>query len=184
MTMKNLYRALTFVACMSLLSQCANDGEYDHPINRDNFPEVPILFTGATTFGGNPYYQIKFDPAAQISINIAVGGESGRAIKEITKVVGGTTSITPGNVQGTTSVASYIAAPIAVNGTSTTFTTSVAALNSYITGVNNDVTQARVDAAAAATPATPYLEYAFMFLVTLDDGTTVITQQCRLRFVK
>jgi hypothetical protein len=184
MTMKNLYRILTFVACIGAFSQCADDGEYDHPINQDNIPEVPVLFTGSTSFGGNPYYQIKFDgTATPISINIAVPGDAPVKIKEITKVVAGTTSITPGNVIAA-SVVNFLPAAVTVNGTSTTITTTVAALNSYITGTANDATQARVDAATTATPATPYIEYAFLFLVTLEDNTTIVTQQCRLRFVK
>ncbi len=183
--MKNLYRIITFVACVGLFSQCAQDGEYEHPINRDNHPDVPIMFTGATTHGANPYYLVKFaGTATPVTINIAVGGESGRTIKEITKVVAGTTSITPGNVVGATSVTGFLASPVSVNGASVTISTTVADMNTYIAGTVNDVTQNRVDAAAAATPATPFLEYAFMFLVTLDDGTTIITQQCRLRFVK
>ncbi|HMJ71007.1 MAG TPA: hypothetical protein VK508_19035 [Cyclobacteriaceae bacterium] len=182
--MKNLYRILTFVACIGIFGQCADDGEYDHPINQDSIPEVPVLFTGATSFGGNPYYQIKFEgTGTAISINIAVPGDATVKIKEITKVVAGTTSITPGNVT-TASVANFLPAAVAVNGASTTITTSVTALNAYISGTANDATQARVDAATTATPATPYIEYAFLFLVTLEDNTTIITQQCRLRFVK
>jgi hypothetical protein len=183
MTMKNIYRVLTFVACIGFFSQCADDGEYDHPINKDNIPDVPIMFDGATTFGGNPYYQVAFQGgAAPISINISVPGDSPLKIMEITKMIAGTTSITPGNVN-TASVANYLAAPIAVNGTSTTITTSLTEFNAKMPAAS-DVTQALVDAATTSTPATPYVERAFMFLVTLEDGSTVVTQQVRLRVIK
>lgn len=183
MTMKNLYRILTFVACLAVFGQCANDGEYDHPINRDNTPEVPILFTGATTFGANPYYQISFQGgAAPFSIQISVPEDSPLKIKEITKMIAGTTAITPGNVTSAT-VANYLAAPIAVNGTSATVTSSLTEFNAKMPAAT-DVTQTLVDNATANTPATPYVERAFMFLVTLEDNSTIITQQVRLRVVK
>jgi hypothetical protein len=183
MTMKNLYRILTFVACIGFFAQCADDGEYEHPINADNIPEVPVLFTGATTFGANPYYQVAFQGgAAPITINIAVPGDAPLKIKEITKMIAGTTSITPGNVT-TATVANYLAAPVTVNGASTTISTSLTEFNTKMPAASR-VTQALVDAATTSTPATPYVERAFMFLITLEDGTTIITQQVRLRVVK
>lgn len=178
--MKNVYKVLAFVACIGFFGQCANDGEYDHPINQDNMPEVPVLFTGAKTFGANPYYQVAFQGgAAAVTITISVPESSPLKIKEITKMIAGATSITPANVTSAT-VANYLAAPVAVNGTSTTINTTLTEYNSKVAAAAR-VTQANVDAAAASTPATPYVERAFMFLVTLEDGSTIITQQCRLR---
>jgi hypothetical protein len=181
--MKNLYRILTLVIAVSLFSQCADDGDYDHPINRDNIPAVPILFTGATTYGGNPYYQVAFaSGAAAFSITISVPDDSPLKIKEITKMIAGTTSVTPGNVT-TASVANYLTAPISVNGTTTTINSSLTEFNLKVATASR-VTQALVDAAATSTPATPYVERAFLFLVTLEDGSTIITEQVRLRVIK
>lgn len=188
--MKNVANILIFVACAGLFSQCANDGEYEHPINADNFPEVPILFTGTTSFGANPFYQVKFVDSANpntnpqaVSVTLAVGGESGRTIKEITKVLVGPTGITPGNIITSTTV-NFLPGVLAVNGTTVTINTTVGALNTYIAGTANDITQARVDLATTSTPATPYIEAAFLFWVTLDDNSSVISQQVRIRFVK
>jgi hypothetical protein len=183
MTMKNLYRVLTFVALVGVFSQCADDGEYDHPINRDNIPEVPVLFTGSTSFGANPYYQVAFQGgAAPITITVSVPDDAPVKIKEITKMIAGTTAITPGNVISGT-VANYLAAPIQVNGASATISTSLTEFNAKMPAASR-VTQAAVDAAATSTPATPYVERAFLFLVTLEDGSTIVTQQVRLRVVK
>jgi hypothetical protein len=181
--MKKLYTILTLVVCVGLFSQCADDGEYDHPINRDNIPAVPILFTGATTYGGNPYYQVSFaNGTAPVAITISVPDDSPLKIKEITKMIAGTTSITPGNVM-TASVVNYLAAPIAVNGTTTTINTSLTEFNLKVAAASR-VTQALVDAATTSTPATPYVERAFLFLVTLEDGSTIISEQVRLRVIK
>jgi hypothetical protein len=181
--MKNIYRILTFVACIGLFTQCEPDGEFDHPINQDNFPDVPVLFPGSTTFGANPYYQVAFQAgAAPITINVSIPTDAPLKIKEITKVIAGTTSITPGNVT-TASVANYLAAPIVVNGTTATISTSLTEFNTKMPTASR-VTQAAVDAAAVNTPATPYVERAFMLLITLEDNTTIITQQVRLRVVK
>lgn len=178
--MKNVYKVLAFVACIGFFGQCANDGDYDHPINHDNIPEVPILFTGAKTFGANPFYQVAFQGGtAAITINISVPESSPLKIKEITKMIAGATSITPANVANA-AVVNYLAAPIAVNGSTVAVSTSLTEFNSKVAAAAR-VTQANVDAAATSTPATPYVERAFMFLVTLDDGSTIITQQCRLR---
>lgn len=188
--MKNLYRMLTLVLSVGLFTQCADDGEYDHPINHDNIPEVPVLFPGAVSFGGNPYYQVSFaGGTATVTINISVPEDSPLKIKEITKMIAGTTSITPGNVN-TASIANYLAAPIQVNGTSVVINTSISEFNSKFPAATcpntttSRILQCNVDAAATSTPATPYIERAFLFLVTLEDGSTIITEQVRLRVIK
>ena len=176
---------------VGLLSQCADDGEYDHPINHDNIPEVPVLFATATTHGANPYYTVAWGtdgagnalatPAANnIVISISVPDSAPLKIREITKMISGATSITPGNVAAATFV-NYLPAPIAVNGTSTTITTNMAEFNARTTPAASRVTAANVN---GITATSPYVERAFMFLVTLEDGSTIITQQLRLRVVK
>ena len=188
--MKNIYRILVLVMSVGLLSQCADDGEYDHPIVHDNFPEVPIHFATAATQGANPYYTVAWGtdgagsalatPAANnIVISISVPDDAPLKIREITKMISGATGITPGNL-ATVTVANYLPAPVAVNGTSTTITTNMAEFNTR-TPAAARVTQANVN---AITATSPYVERAFMFLVTLEDGSTIVTQQLRLRVVK
>jgi hypothetical protein len=155
---------------VALFTACKNDGEYDHPIVVDNIPEVPVIFPGATTAGFNPYYTVSL-ANGNISIQISTAEGSPVQIKEITKMIAGATGITPGNV-GT--LANYLAAPIAVNGSSATITTTITEFNTKV-------------AAAARVPATiaagTFQERAFMFLITLEDNTTVIPQQLRMRVI-
>src|SRR5688572_9434797 len=115
--MKSIYRILILVMSVGLLSQCADDGEYDHPIVHDNFPEVPIRFATATTQGANPYYMVAWGadgagnalatPAANsIVITISVPDDAPLKIREITKMISGATGITPGTL-ATTTIANY-----------------------------------------------------------------------------
>jgi hypothetical protein len=190
--MKSLYKILILVMGAGLLSQCAQDGEYDHPINKDNIPDVPILFPGTTTHGANPFTTVAWGtdgsgaalpaPAANnIAIVISVPDDSPLKIREITKMIAGATSITPGIL---VTRGNYLAAPIAVNGTTVTINTTLSEFNGKPTTVvpaAERVTQANVN---GITATSPYVERAFMFLVTLDDGSTVVTQQLRMRVVK
>lgn len=174
-----------FTACVALLTQCAPDGEYEHPIVYDNIPDVPVLFPGATSFGGNPYYQISFGTGGAagttaFTINVSVPNDAPLKIKEISKMIAGTTSITPGQVATATN---YLPGVIAVNGTSATIISSLTEFNAKVATASR-VTQANVDNAASTTPATPYVERAFLLLVTLEDGSTIISEQVRLRVTK
>jgi hypothetical protein len=77
-------------------------------------------------------------------------------------------------------VLAYLNAPVAASGKTITINTSLTEFNTRLTGANR-ITAANVDALNATTL---YVERAFMFLVTLDDNTTVITQQVRIRVTK
>jgi hypothetical protein len=189
--MKNTYRILVLVTCIGLLSQCADDGEYDHPIAHDNKPATPVLFTGGTTFGANPYYSLTMSSGV-ITINITIPDSSPRSIAQITQMSAGTTALTPGNLAANltnATVARYITAPIAVNAKSATITTSIAEFNSKFAAVTPlpPATTRLVPPPAGQTvggsfPAgTIYAERAFMFNLMLDDGTSIITQQVRIR---
>ena len=189
--MKSIYRILILVMGVGLLSQCDDDGVYEHPIAKDNHPEVPVLFATATTQGANPYYTVAWGtdgagnalatPAANnIVINISVPADAPLKIREITKMISGATGITPGNLATATFV-NYLPAPVVVNGASTTITTNMAEFNARTTPAASRVTPANVN---AITATSPYVERAFMFLVTLEDGSTIVTQQLRLRVVK
>ncbi len=183
------------MACVGLFSQCQDDGEYDHPINRNNFPEVPILFNG-TTFGANPYIVVSYQrgtpqqATAPFSITLTIPDDVQANFKEITKVFAGATGITPGGLSTTVyttpvpagKTLAYFTAPIAASGKSVTINTSLAEfqarLNTAALGV---ITNAQIDALNATTT---YVERAFLFQVTLDDNTTVVTQQFRIRVTK
>jgi hypothetical protein len=177
--MKYFNKIIIMACSILMLSACADDGEYDHPIVKDRKPEIPVLFSGATTYGANPYYETTLSGTGAIQITISIPTSSPLKIKEITKMIAGATGITPGNVN-TASVANYLSGPIAVDGYETTISTSVSEFNSKVAATAR-VTPTVTPATATSIPAGGYAERAFMFLVTLEDGTTIIPQQLRIR---
>ncbi|PMD95725.1 hypothetical protein BWI97_14095 [Siphonobacter sp. BAB-5405] len=158
--MKNIF--LLMILCFPiLLTSCKDDfGTF----YEDNRPAVPVTFPGTTTYGFNPYItkSIK-DSTSAIEFTLSIPENSGRTIKEITRVSAGNSSINAGSVANAT----YIAQPIAGNGTSVKFTTTLVEFKSK--------------SAANARLVTANGEIAFMFLVTLDNGETIIPVQVRVR---
>jgi hypothetical protein len=176
--MKRLYNILLLVMSAAILSQCAQDGEYDHPINKNVYPAIPVTFPDATTVGANPYYMVAYQGGTgSFTIKIAIPDDAVN-IQEITSMSGGTTALTPGNlVAGTNSgtAAKYIAAPIVVNGKTATITSDITEFNSkFAAGA-----AARIP--ATLSPGTTYNERSFMFLLTMADGSQIISEQVRIR---
>lgn len=149
---------------------CKDDLIYSELV-RDNRPAVPVTFPNAQTFGGNPWIDVSVAGGGAIKFDLSIPAGSGRTIKEITTVAGGATGI---NVGSLNSVAAKInTAPIPGSGTTASFTTTLAAFRTKFPAVN-------------VTPATNPLsprEIAFIFLVTLDDNTQIVTQQVRARII-
>jgi hypothetical protein len=146
---------------------CKDDYVYSDLV-KDNRPDVPVTYTGATTYGFDPYYEVSTAAGGNIKISISIPASSGRTIKEITRVAAGATSI---NVLTLNTVAqNYIAAPIAGSGTTVDFTTTI-----------KDFATKRptVPVAPMALPA--FREIAFLFLITLDNGTQIVAQPVRIR---
>lgn len=170
--MKKNISIISAVILLLLHTGCTD--EFEHPLLRDNQPEIPVTFTGSTTYGANPYYNVSL-ANGNISITLAVPESAPVKIKEITKIVGGGTGVTPGNVltSGTGTLANYLTAPLAVNGTTAVFTTTIAEFNTRVAA------SARVT--LSSIPAGGFAERAFMFLLTMEDDSTIIPVQCRIR---
>lgn len=153
--------ALTSVACK-------DDLQYG-PLVRDNRPAIPVTFSNATTYGGTPFIEISTAANTPITYTLSIPASSGRTIKEITKVVGGGTGINAGSLNTASLV--FNPAPIAGSGNTATFTTTLAAF------------RAKYPAIAVAPTGNVYSprEIAFIFLITLDDGSQIITTQVRTR---
>ncbi len=147
---------------------CKDDLEYG-PLVRDNRPAVPVTFPNAKTFGGNPWIDVSVAGGGAIKFDLAIPAGSGRTIKEITTVAGGATGINVGSLNS--AAAKINAAPIAGTGTTATFTYTLADFAKKFP---------TVPIAASANPLAPR-EIAFLFLVTLDDNTQIVTQQVRAR---
>jgi hypothetical protein len=148
---------------------CKDDLIYTDLI-QDRRPAVPVTFSNATTFGFNPFIEVSA-ASGQISYTLSIPGSTGRTIREITTVVGGGTGINPGTLNS--AAAKFNTAPIPGSGTTATFTTTLAAFRAKYPTV-------------VVTPSTNPLsprEIAFLFKVTLDDGTEIIPVQVRARII-
>ncbi|WP_187262560.1 hypothetical protein [Pontibacter beigongshangensis] len=174
--MKNILIILMLLTTVTL-SSC--DKEYG-VFYSDNRPAVPVTYPGTTTHGFNPYITHSISGGGNITFTLSIPENSGRTIREITKVVAGGTSINAGNVGsavvgGTGATAAYNTAPISGNGTTATFTT------------NLDEFAAKTGE-AAKTDANKLIkaggEIAFMFMITLDNNETIIPVQVRARLVQ
>ncbi|EHQ28370.1 hypothetical protein [Mucilaginibacter paludis] len=126
----------------------------------DSRPAIAVTVTNAQDYRPDPTIYVS-KAAGTITIQFAIPSSSGRTIKEITRVSLGTTQTA---VQGTTGL--YNTAPIAGNGTtSITFNTTLTAFTA------GGGTVPAVNAEAAKR---------FYFLITLDDGTTIIPEPVRI----
>lgn len=147
---------------------CKDDLVYSDLV-RDNRPAVPVTFPNATTFGANPFVIVSVAGGGAIRFDLSIPASSGRTIREITRVVGGATGINAGSLN--TASLAFNTAPITASGTTVTFQTTVADFSRRYPTVN---------VSPLADPLAPR-EIAFIFLVTLDNGDQIVTQQVRAR---
>lgn len=119
------------------------------------------------TFNGVPTVQTSLSGGGAIKITLSIPPESGRTIKEITRVALGTVPNNYKVVQATSGL--YNTAQIAGSGTSVTFNTTVAEYSSK-----------SGQAVTAAGTATSFLSRYFYFLVTLDNGEQIMPVPVRV----
>lgn len=167
--MKKIYQYIILVAAALSFGACSD--EFEDDLVRDNRPEVPVTFSGATTYGFNPYYTVSISGTGAITFTLSVPAESGRSITSLKKITAGGTGLLPGTLYDAT--AAY-AADVTVSGSSVTFNTSVTEFNAKMSAAN------RVPATIAAGA---FVERAFLFRIVLDDNSEIVPVQCRLRFV-
>lgn len=207
--MKKIFQIASFVAVVALLGSCKDDFEDD--IVHDSIPTTPIVFTGAFTTGFNPYYTVAYNGGTgAITITLEIPASNPRTFKSVDRWVAGTSSVSSGDVLNKSALPPYdytstpaapgTMAPIAASGKTIVLNTSISEYNSKDMPLNDPVTgkpqrtiigSSKIPAGATtalgglpASPPTfnvPYQERAFMFSVTLDDGTTVIPEQVRIR---
>lgn len=158
------------VAVMTFLVSC--DKDYNE-FYSDNRPDVPVTYEGAITEGFNPYIIVPL-ATNTFQLTLTIPENSGRKIKEISKVSGGSTAINAGGVRAAT----YINAPIAGSNNKVVFKTSVAEFRSK-SAANENLIKAFEASSTLKTQ-----EIAFMFLVTLDNGQEIIPVQARIRLTK
>lgn len=147
------------------LSSC-ND-EFEGDVVRDNIPLIPVTFEGAATAGFNPYYMVSH-AGGNFSITLKIPDNSSVKIKEVSNVVAGATSI---NVASLTNAKQYLPGPAVVNGTTYTLSTSITEFNTK--AISSPVTTPPAEGAL--------VERAFMFKLTMEDNSTIVPVQVRIR---
>lgn len=160
------FSKLIFLTVLVLgFSACKKEGL--NPLS-DFRPEIPVTVSNVFDYRPNP--TVKASKADdKITITLQIPQSSGRTIKEITKVAAATAAnFTPLQTATTVSASGlYSNTPISGNGTSVTFETSF--------------TEYKTKTATPATPASnALLARAFYFLLTLDNGETIIPQFVRV----
>lgn len=136
----------------------------------DNKPEVPV--TVANAYDYLPAPTIKASKAEnKITITLQIPESSGRKIKEITKIAASTTAnytaIYSGTAVGTGTTQLWSNTPVPVNGLSYTFNTT---FDEYKTKTGGTTTPG----------SNAFLNRDFYFLVTLDNGQTIIPMYTRV----
>jgi hypothetical protein len=130
----------------------------------DNKPETPVIISNAVYFRPEPTVTVPIGTGA-IQIVVSIPANSPRTIKEITKIAA-STSFT--QIQGTTGL--YVSTPIAVGAKSYTYNTSF-----------TEYYQKRPQSASNPAPAVnAELANRFYFMLTLDDGTVLISEPVRV----
>ena len=130
-------------------------------------PTVPVSITNATEFRPDPTVTTSLGGGGKIAITLSIPASSVRTIKDITRIAASTsyTKIQSGGLTGY-----YENAPIAVNGTTYTYNTTVA----------DYFVKFPVSTSNPAAAANKELALRFYFLVTLDDNTQLVTTPVRI----
>jgi hypothetical protein len=160
----SIYKTILVVSAAFVMNGCSK--QTTDPL-MDARPEVPVTITNAADYRPDPTVTTKLADG-NIQIGLAIPEQSGRKIVEITRIA---TSNSYSLIQSTSSTAVfYVGTPITVNGTSYTFTTSIA---EYFA-------KNPVDASNPKAQANRELAYRFYFLLKLDDGTQLISTPVRI----
>lgn len=136
---------------------------------KNNFPEIPVTVDNKWDVFTAPTVKTSLSGGGAISVVLSIPESSGRTIKEITRVAASTAY---GSVQSTTGL--YNTAPIAGAGTKVTFNTTLAEYTAK-TGA-----AAPTAANAGTTAAAAILTRNFYFLITLDNGQTIVPTYVRV----
>lgn len=126
-------------------------------------PSVSVTVQNASDYRPEPTVTTSKGGGGAIQIVLTIPQNSGRTIKEITKVAA-STSYT--QIQSTGATGFYKTTPIAGSGTTVTFNTS---LTEYTT-----ITKDKVPASNSELPKR------FYFLITLDNGSVIVANPVRV----
>lgn len=124
-------------------------------------PAIPVTVSNAIDYRPDPTVSTSKAGGGAIQIVLSIPSGMGRSIKEITKVSAAVNYTLIQSASG-----AYNSAPIPGNGTTATFTTS---LSEYVAKGPGTVPASNNELAKR-----------FYFLVTLDDGSVLVTMPTRV----
>ena len=160
--MKKNIKFLSFLFLTVLMMSCKKE---DFNGLSDVRPAVPVTVTNAIDYRPEPTVSTSIAAGGAIQIVLAIPASSGRTIKEITRIAASTTYT---KIQGTTGL--YNAAPIPASGTTYTFNTTLA---EYVVKGPGTIP-------AVSTTVGTELANRFYFMITLDDGSVLISEAVRV----
>lgn len=159
-TLNNIFAVLILLGLLS----CESDyGMF----NSDNRPEIPVTFANATTFGFDPYIEVSNSGSGDIQFIVEIPANSGRTIREITRVSAGATALNAGSLE---TAGTYIDNPIPGDGNQVIFNTTL-----------EEFRLKRPNVTSTPPAEGGFTELAFYFLVTLDNGDTIVSMRARVR---
>ena len=129
----------------------------------DNIASLPVTVQNAMAYRPDPTVSTSKSAGGTIQVVLAIPAGTGRTIKEITKVAANT-SYTQIQSSGTSGF--YTSAPIPGNGTTVTFNTTLSEYMVKFPGI--------------VPPSNTELVRRFYFLLTLDNGSTIVTTPVRV----
>lgn len=160
----SIYKTAFMIMGAIIINSCSKQ-ETDPLL--DARPDVPVSITNATEFRPDPTVSTSLAGGGNIQVVLSIPAQSGRTIKEITRIAA-STSYT--KIQSGGSTGYYVATPIPVNGTTYTFNTTV---SEYFV-------KFPVSASNPAAKVNTELALRLYFLVTLDDNSQLVTMPVRI----
>jgi len=164
----NIKRSIQILSLVAILAGCSKQNGFGPNYDAYNGGAVPVTVTNATDYRPDPTVTTSLAGGGAIQIILAIPASSKHTIKEITKVAA---SSSYAAIQSTGSTGFYTTGPIAGGSTTVTFNTTIA---DYF--VNKPVNATSNPAAKKDTE----LSFRFYFLLTLDDGTVIVTTPVRV----
>jgi hypothetical protein len=161
--MKYTFNILLSLLVLAGLVSCEEDfGTF----NRDNRPEIPLMFTNTTTFAHDPFVVVAQDEPIEFVMEIPE--DSGRTISEIRKVAAGSTAI---NIATLNNSGDYVDGPIQGDGTRVVFSTTLEEFREKRPDVTIDYSDG-------------YAQIAFLFEVILDNNESIVSMRARARILE
>lgn len=157
------FQKISWLAVLLVTGLFACEKEKTVGKTADSIAAIPVTITNAMAFRPDPTVTSSKSAGGAIQIVLAIPAETGRSIKEITKVAANTTYT---QIQSSGSSGFYTSAPIPVNGITATFNTTLA---EYVVKASGTIPASNTELAKR-----------FYFLLTLDDGSIIVTTPVRV----